>query len=149
QEIKQRRHRRNLPPAPTHHAEAMKHSYRDDWIRAEQDELHKLKELNTFEVVSRSQAETAPLPLKWVYTYKFNKAGYLTKFKARIYVRGDIQPVSGRDTYAATLAGRSFRVVIALAAKYNLNMIQYDLESAFPHTEIDEEVWVQFPPGYY
>jgi hypothetical protein len=39
----------------------------------------------------------------WVFTYKFDKDSYLTKFKARLVVRGDLQQVY-KDTYVATLA---------------------------------------------
>jgi len=55
----------------------------------------------------------------WIFLYKFNKDGYLQKFKARLVVRGDLQEEWG-DTYAATLAARIFRFLIALAAAFNL-----------------------------
>lgn len=52
----------------------------------------------------------------WVFTYKFDKDGYLVKFKARLVVCGDLQPTTGQDNYAATLAARVFRCLIAIAA---------------------------------
>jgi hypothetical protein len=60
------------------------------------------------------------IPLTWVFTYKLNTDGYLTKFKARIYVRGDLQQRNNKDTYAATLAARIFRALMAIAAAYDL-----------------------------
>jgi hypothetical protein len=59
------------------------------------------------------------LPLKWVFLYKFNKDGYLYKFKARLVVRGDLQH-KYRDIYAATLVARVFRLLIAIAAAFSL-----------------------------
>jgi hypothetical protein len=55
----------------------------------------------------------------WVFTYKFDEDGYLTKFKARLVVRGDLQQVY-EDTYAATLAARIFRFLVALIAAFGL-----------------------------
>jgi hypothetical protein len=57
---------------------------------------------------------------KWVFTYKFDKESYLAKYKARLVVRGDLQPRQDEETYAATLAARIFRLLIALAAYFNL-----------------------------
>lgn len=58
------------------------------------------------------------LPLLWVFKYKFDTDGHLTKFKSRLCVRGDIQS-SEQDTYAATLAARMFRSLMALAAVFD------------------------------
>jgi hypothetical protein len=61
------------------------------------------------------------LLLMWVFTYKFDEDRYLYKFKARLVVRGDLQQDYG-DTYAATLAAKIFRCLIALAAAFNLEL---------------------------
>ncbi|KAI1508242.1 Pol protein [Pyrenophora tritici-repentis] len=64
-------------------------------------------------------AEGEILPLMWVFTYKFDEDGYLTKFKARLVVRGDLQQIY-KDTYAATLAAQIFRFLITLMAAFGL-----------------------------
>lgn len=56
------------------------------------------------------------VPVLWVFTYKADTNGYLTKFKARLCVRGDLQESVHDDTYAATLAAKSFRALMAIAA---------------------------------
>ena len=61
------------------------------------------------------------IPLKWVFSYKFDKYGFLIKFKARLCVRGDRQPWNELDTYAATLAKTTFCVLMAICAKFDLN----------------------------
>jgi hypothetical protein len=47
------------------------------------------------------------VPLMWVFSYKFDKDGYLHEYKACLVVRGDLQDQYG-NTYAATLAARLF-----------------------------------------
>jgi hypothetical protein len=81
--------------------------------------------------------------------YKFNKHGRFDKAKARLVVRGDQQLLDPHaSSYAATLAGRSFRTLIAIAARYDLELLQYDAVNAFVNAELDEEVFMKMPPGH-
>jgi hypothetical protein len=85
----------------------------------------------------------------WVYTYKLDKHHRLIKCKARLVVRGDQQRnITAQDTYAATLAGRSFRMLMAIAAKFDLELKQYDVTNAFVHAAIDREIYMRMPRGY-
>ena len=89
------------------------------------------------------------LDCKWVYVYKFDKHSRFLKTKARLVVRGDQQAKSlTENTYAATLAGRSFRTIIAIAARFDLELIQYDAVNAFVNAELDEDVFMKMPPGH-
>jgi hypothetical protein len=83
----------------------------------------------------------------WVFTYKFDEDGYLTKFKARLVVRGDLQQVY-EDTHAATLAARIFRSLIALMAAFGLKAFQYDVLNAFLNARVNRKIFVQIPEGY-
>ena len=87
------------------------------------------------------------LPLLWVFKYKFDIDGYLEKFKARICVRGDLQDTS-QDTYAATLAFRTFRALMAITAAYDLEIVQLDAINAFLNAPIDKETIIHYPEGY-
>jgi hypothetical protein len=104
--------------------------------------------MKTIQIIERSNAKSKPLPLTWVFKYKYDKHGFLTKFKARICVRGDLQPPSEKDTYAATLAAKSFRILMALAARWDLQLKQLDAVNAFPNSPLDEEVYVELPDGF-
>ena len=83
----------------------------------------------------------------WVYVYKFDKHGRLLKCKARLVVRGDQQARTKQNTYASTLAGRSFRTLIAIAVRFDLEMIQYDAINTFVYTSLDEVIYMKIPPG--
>ena len=73
----------------------------------------------------------------------------LAKYKARLVVRGDLHKDSKyQDNYAATLATRIFRALMAIAAYFNLEMRQFDAVNAFTNSNIDEDVYIQFPDGY-
>lgn len=89
-----------------------------------------------------------PIPLKWVLTYKFDEAGYLNKFMARIYVRRGLQPKSNEDNYAATLAYQTFHLLIALVVYFDLETTQADAVNAFSNSPLDEEIYVFNPPSF-
>ena len=95
--------------------------------------------------VYTAQAEV--LPLMWVFTYKLDQDGYFSRAKARIVVRGDLQTQWG-DTYAATLAARVFRALVAIATKFGLLMYQYDATNAFLNARIDRLLYVHTPEGF-
>jgi hypothetical protein len=83
-----------------------------------------------------------------VFIYKFDTDGYLSRFKARLCVRGDLQPPSPTETYAATLAARIFRALMALMAAFDLDSCQFDATNAFVNSDIDEEICVPYPEGF-
>ncbi|RYP41367.1 hypothetical protein DL768_010500 [Monosporascus sp. mg162] len=116
----ERLHRKDLPAAPKNWKEAIQHRYAEDWKAAAQrkwDQIYR------------------------VFTYKFNKNGFLQKFKAKLVVRGNLQPRKKLNAYVSTLAGRSFRMLMAVAARFNLDLRQLDAVNAFLHSNIDELVY--------
>ena len=59
-----------------------------------------------------------------VYIYKFNKYGYYKKCKARLVIRGDQQKrINDVDIYAVTLAGKSFKVLVTIVTRFDLEII--------------------------
>ena len=64
-------------------------------------------------------------------------------------VRGDLQPPSSMDSYAATLAARIFRALMALMAAFNLESCQFDATNAFVNSDIDEELYIPYPEGFH
>jgi hypothetical protein len=142
-------HRRDLPPPPKNHHDLKNHSYRELFVAAEKDHLKSHKEMKSWIQVPHTTAgKQQILDCMWVYIYKFDKHGYLQKAKARLVVRGDQQTQSPENTYAATLAGRSFKTLIAIAARFDLELLQYDVVNAFVHTCLPYPIYMRGPPGY-
>jgi hypothetical protein len=78
----------------------------------------------------------------WVFTYKTDGDRYLSRFKARLVVREHLQaPLD--NTYAATLAIRSFCALIAIANYFNLELKQYNDHTAFLNAEIDRKLYAE------
>jgi hypothetical protein len=124
-----------------------KHPERIGFKRATGAEIKSLENKQTFVLVDYPKDKQV-LPLKWVLTYKFDNAGYLIGYKARICVRGDLQNHTTDDIYAATGAYRSFRILMALVCAFGLLCHQIDFKNAFTNADIDEEIYTTCPPGY-
>ncbi|EED21271.1 hypothetical protein TSTA_085020 [Talaromyces stipitatus ATCC 10500] len=137
----------DIPPEPRNWIGVKRHRFARQFEEAGRTEMESLKRKGTFEVVDRPEGKQI-LPLTWVFKYKFDKFGKIAKFKARICVRGDLQKGMDLETRAATLAARIFRMMMALAAVFDLEIVQLDAVNAFVNSDLDEEVYVYFPDGF-
>ena len=142
-----RMHRDDLPPPPDGWKEMVNHPYSEGFMAACALELETLKKKGTFDVVP-TPYKTQILPLRWVFTYKFDSDGHLEKLKARICVRGDLQMISNEEKRAATLAARTARALFALVAAFDLDTWQADAVTAFLNSMIDEDVYTRMPEGF-
>jgi len=88
----------------------------------------------------------------WVFSYKVNSEGVVTRCRSRIVVRGDLQDEQTiQSTYAATLGAKSFRTAMAIAARFDLEIQQYDVVNAFVNAkreESSEPVFCSLPEGF-
>ena len=142
-------HWRLLQPLPSSYAKTFSHPYRDAILTAEKTHLQSHAESQSWIEVAKCMARgRRVLGCHWVYVYKLDKHGRFLKIKARLVVRGDQQAIDGRDTYAATLAGMSFRTLVALANRFDHDMLQYDAVNAFVHAKLDEDIYMEMPLGY-
>src|SRR6266536_1072920 len=73
----------------------------------------------------------------------------LAKCKTRLVVQRDQQIKSvSTDTYTIILAACFFCVFMALAARFDLELTQYDAVNAFVHVKLNETVFMRMPDGY-
>ena len=150
QSTNSRLHRDSLPPEPRYYHQMLKHPHAEGFKQAIDVEIKALREKNTWKEVpydSASKENKKPIPTTWVFKYKFDDQGYLTKYRSRLCARGDLQHTD-QDTFAATLAARIFGVLMALVAAFDLETRQYDAVNAFANSEIDEPTYCKPPDGW-
>lgn len=142
-------HRDNLPPEPLNFKQMQKHSHHSGFMQALLIEIDALTAKNVWEVVTADQIPSGitPIPTTWVFKYKFDEEGYLLKYKARLCARGDKQETE-QETYAATLATRIFRALMAIVAAFDLETRQFDVLNAFVNSELDEPTYCYPPDGW-
>ena len=137
----------HLPPPPKNWYKVKGHKFEHEWLKAAKAEFVEITNRNTWEVVNQPP-NAFSLPLTWVFKYKTDADGFVIKFKARICVRGDLQLIHSDETYAATLAARVFRFLMALVAAFDLETQQWDAVNAFLNSPIDRLTYVQFLQGF-
>lgn len=112
-------------------------------------EIDALESNDTWELTQLPKGKKA-IGSKWVYRTKLNPDYTIDRYKARLVAIG-YQQVEGRDftqTFSPVAKLATVRVVIALAAVRGWELYQLDVNNAFLHGFIDEEVYMKPPPGY-
>ena len=87
--------------------------------------------------------------LGWVLHCKF-KNGAFDKNKARLVARGNRQRpgLDYDESFALVMRLESLWTLLALAASHDLDVIQFDITSAYLHRVLKEEVYIKQPEGY-
>jgi hypothetical protein len=87
---------------------------------------------------------------KWVFRNKQDEFGVVTKNKARLVGKGytQVEGLDFRETYAPVARFESMRIVLAYATHHDFKLHQMDLKSAFLNGPLQEEVYVDQPPGF-
>ena len=88
--------------------------------------------------------------MKWVYKVKRDENGGIVKYKERLVAKGYVQRpgIDFEEVYAPVARLESVRLVLAIAAHYGWGVHHMDVKSAFLNGELQEEVYVQQPPGF-
>ena len=119
------------------------------WIAAMDKELDALEANGTW-ILTTLPSDKKPLTSKWVYKIKFRPDGSVERYKARLVIRG-FQQVKDKDfkhTFSPVAKLTTVRIFIALATAKEWPLHQLDINNAFLHGFIDEDIYMHPPEGY-
>ena len=119
-----------------------------EWQEAMQNELSALKRAKTWDF------QTLPIGKKtigcrWVFKVKTKSDGSWKGIKARLVAKGYGQEygIDYEETFAPVARMVTVRCLITIASIKNWNIFQMDVKNAFLNGDLNEEVYMDAPPG--
>ena len=121
----------------------------DNWIIAMQEELNQFERNNVWKLVEKPENYPV-IGTKWVFRNKLDEHGIIIRNKARLVAKGYNQEegIDYEETYAPVARLEAIRMLLAYASIMNFKLYQMDVKSAFLNGLIQEEVYVEQPPGF-
>jgi len=134
---------------PKTYAEAMARPDAAMWEAACEEERKSFEAMEVFKVVPRPDHKKV-VGSKWVYCEKRGPNGSIQKYKARVVTQGftQVEGIDFDETFAPVAKLSSLRAILALATKLDLEVHQMDVKSTYLNGELEEEIYMEPPPGF-
>jgi hypothetical protein len=119
------------------------------WKSAMIEEMEALQKNSTWDLVELPEGKKT-VGCKWVFTVKHKADGSVERYKARLVAKGYTQTygIDYHETFAPVAKINTIRVLLSLAANLDWPLQQFDVKNAFLHGELEEEVYMDLPPGF-
>jgi len=118
-----------------------------EWQDAIEEEKRSILQNNTWELVEKSEAcGQRIIDSRWVLKYKEDG-----RPKARLVAKGCQQSnysLQNQDTFSPVVDTSNLRVLLALAARNQLNIKTFDVKTAFLNGNLKERVFMKIPEGF-
>lgn len=127
--------------------EAMSSPDQDKWKAAADEEISAHRKHGTWSY-QQKPIDKKVITCKWLFKKK-NTPGEETRYKARLVARGfnQIQGIDYVDTYAPVVRYESIRILLAHAIAQDMQMVQFDVKTAFLYGDLKEDIWIELPEG--
>jgi histone deacetylase 1/2 len=119
------------------------------WVKAMNLEHEALLCNNTWKLVPRPKGKNV-IGCLWVFKIKRKADGTVDRYMARLVAKGFKQRygIDYEDTFSPVVKAATIRLILSLAVSNNWSLRQLDVQNAFLHGVLDEEVYMDQPPGY-
>jgi hypothetical protein len=131
---------------PTGVEEGMKNP---KWTQAIREEMEALMKNKTWNLVALPRGKKI-VGCKWVFYVKYKADGSVERYKARLMAKGytQVYGVDYQETFSPVAKLNTIRVLLSIAANLDWPLLQFDVKNAFLHGDLEEEVYMDIPPGY-
>ncbi|KAL0313533.1 UNVERIFIED_CONTAM: Retrovirus-related Pol polyprotein from transposon RE1 [Sesamum radiatum] len=120
-----------------------------NWVTAMNKELEALEANETCVLTSLPPGKKT-IGSRWVYKLKLNPDGSIERYKARLVAKGynQIEGVDYFDSFSPVAKSVTVRIFLALAVSRSWSLLQFDVNNAFLHGYLDEDVYMEPPQGF-
>ena len=129
--------------------EALNSGLSNKWKEAADSEYQSLMENGTWELV-KLPVGRKQVGCRWTFKIKRGSDGKVERYKARLVAKGYTQKY-GQDyheTFSPVIRYSSIRALLAFAVQEEMIVHQMDVVTAFLNGVLDEEIYMEQPPGY-
>jgi hypothetical protein len=139
----------NLSIEPESYDQAMSSLEQIEWQKAMAEEYDSLMKNHTWILADLPPWRKA-VKSKWVYKVKTTVDGTLEQYKARLVAKDRFQKpgIDFTETFAPIARFESIRAFLSIAAAENMDLIQFDIKTAFLHGALSEEIYMEQPRGF-
>ncbi|KAJ0490450.1 putative RNA-directed DNA polymerase [Helianthus annuus] len=119
------------------------------WREAMQREIKALEENNTWTLAELPKGKRA-IDSKWVYKIKYKPNGEIERYKARLVAKGftQMEGIDFHETFAPVAKLVTVRTLLTIAVKQGWHIHQLDVNNAFLHGDLHEDVYMKIPQGF-
>lgn len=119
------------------------------WVSVMDVEHQALLKNRTWHLVPAPKGKNI-IGCKWVYKVKRKADGTIDRYKARLVAKGYKQryEIDYEDTFSPVVKAATIRLVLSVAVSRGWSLRQLDVQNAFLHGILNEEVYMHQPPGY-
>ncbi|KAL2230595.1 UNVERIFIED_CONTAM: Retrovirus-related Pol polyprotein from transposon RE1 [Sesamum indicum] len=112
-------------------------------------QLQALEANHTWKVVSLPPGKRA-IGCKWVFKTKLRADGSVERYKARLVAKGfnQIAGIDYTDSFSPAAKSVTVRIFLAIAAAHTWLIQQLDINNAFLHGYLEEDIFMLPPEGY-
>jgi hypothetical protein len=131
---------------PQHYSEAMQD---ERWKKAMDIEFGALLRNDTWRLVP-PRVGTNIIDCKWCIRLSKKSDGSIDRYKARLVAKGFKQRygIDYEDTFSPVVKAATIRIVLSIAVSRGWSLRQLDVQNAFLHGVLKEEVYMRQPSGY-
>ncbi|XP_073363714.1 uncharacterized protein [Aegilops tauschii subsp. strangulata] len=119
------------------------------WRAAMEEEYHALMHNETWTLVPPPPRVNI-IDSKWVFKVKRHADGSIERYKARLVSKGfkQHQGLDYEDTFSPVVKPTTIRLLLSLQVSRGWSLRQLDVQNAFLHGLLEEEVYMRQPPGF-
>lgn len=131
---------------PVNITEALKHT---GWTKAVNEEILALEKNHTWRLTELPPEKKA-VGCRWIFTVKHKADGSIERLKARLVAKGYTQSygIDYQETFAPVAKLNTVRILLSLAVNCDWDLHQLDVKNAFLNGDLEEEVYMEIPPGF-